>query len=304
MQREIFARNLRRLRLEKGYTQEQLAEMMNVSPKSVSRWECGNTLPDVMQLPELARVYGVTVEDLYREEVSVYPNFAQRLLAVYEASGRTEDFLAAEREFAQLMEGEHTADDLRAFGVLYHYMMSRCAAAAEEYLKAAMEKAERSDRVYLSAAQQKTALLCAMGRGGEDIARYERELREDTSDPRRWLLSVAAHHLSGENERALELAEEAVSKFPENALLCIYAGDICRALKRFDEAFDYWKRARELDKAALDPYYSMGFCYEELGRYAEACEVWNDLRRELMSRGLTQECKLPTEHAKFCEARK
>ena len=93
MNHEHFSGNLRRLRQQKGLTQEQLANHLGVSVQSVSRWECAITLPDVMLLPELARLYGVTVDDLYRSDARGYPSYAQRLLAVYEASGRTEDFL-------------------------------------------------------------------------------------------------------------------------------------------------------------------------------------------------------------------
>ena len=46
-----------------GLTQEQVAEMLQVSAQTVSRWECGSTLPDAMTLPEIARLYGVTVDD-------------------------------------------------------------------------------------------------------------------------------------------------------------------------------------------------------------------------------------------------
>lgn len=62
----MLTENLKRLRCEKGLTQEQVAHRLGVSPQSVSRWECAATLPDVMLLPELARLYGVTVDDLYR----------------------------------------------------------------------------------------------------------------------------------------------------------------------------------------------------------------------------------------------
>jgi len=112
----IFSANLRRLRLSKGYTQEQVAAQLGVSPQSVSRWECSSTLPDVLLLPQIARLYHVTVDDLYREDAKGYPSYAQRLLAVYEASGRTEDFLAAEQEFLRISAGEHTADDHGASG--------------------------------------------------------------------------------------------------------------------------------------------------------------------------------------------
>lgn len=303
MNKERFAENLRRLRLGRGYTQERLAEEMGVSAQSVSRWECGNTLPDVLQLPRLARIYGTTVEDLFREEATSYPNYAQRLLAVYEATGRTEDFLLAEQEFIHLLAGEHTADDLRAFGVLYHYMVKFCSNRALEFLEAAMGKSDRGSWVWNSAAQQKTALLCDLGHGAEEAARYDRELNNDPADVQLWCLCVNAHYLAGENERALELAQIALVRFPNNAVLNLHAGDICRVLERCDEAFEYWKRARELDKTLLDVFYSMGFCYEEMGEYSKAYQVWSDLHKELINRGLTRECQFTAEHTKRCKER-
>lgn len=56
--------NLKQLRLRKGLTQEQLAEIFNVSPQAVSRWENGTTHPDITLLPGLAIFYGVSVDDL------------------------------------------------------------------------------------------------------------------------------------------------------------------------------------------------------------------------------------------------
>ncbi len=301
MDSKAFADRLRRLRTEKGCTQEKLAELLGVSPQSVSRWDCGTTLPDVTLLPAIARVYGVTIDDLYREDAYTYPNLAQRLLSVYEASGRSEDFLAAEQEFAKLMTEEHTPDDLRSFGVLYHYMTKYCAARALDYLEAAIQAAEEGNWVRSSAAQQKIALLCDLGRGSEEAERYDRELDKDRADPQRWLLCVTANERAGETQRALELVEKALSRFPENALLHIHAGDICRTLKEYDRAFTYWRQAKELEQKQLDVDFSMGFCYEELGQYEKARQVWQELRQELISRGLTAEQQLPAEHIRLCQ---
>lgn len=59
-----FAANLRKLRLEKHLTQEQTAAQLGVSAQAVSRWETGATLPDVMLLPDIAKLYSVLVDDL------------------------------------------------------------------------------------------------------------------------------------------------------------------------------------------------------------------------------------------------
>ena len=106
--------NLRRLRLAINYTQEQAAQLLNISPKSLSRWECGSSMPDVLLLPEIARLYCVTIDDLFREKSIAYANYAARLAAVYEATSDINDFINAEREYTTLIRsGNYTMDDLR-----------------------------------------------------------------------------------------------------------------------------------------------------------------------------------------------
>jgi len=92
---ETISKNLRKLRGEKHMTQEQVAEKLGVSAQSVSRWETGATFPDILLLPELAKLYGVLVDDLFKESPEGYDNYANRLLAVYESTWKHEDFLAA-----------------------------------------------------------------------------------------------------------------------------------------------------------------------------------------------------------------
>ena len=48
-----------------GLTQQELADRLNISSKTVSRWESGVQLPDVALVPEIARVLGITVNELY-----------------------------------------------------------------------------------------------------------------------------------------------------------------------------------------------------------------------------------------------
>ncbi len=51
-------------RKEKGITQEQLAEHMGVSKAAVSKWESGQSYPDILLLPELATFFNVSVDEL------------------------------------------------------------------------------------------------------------------------------------------------------------------------------------------------------------------------------------------------
>ncbi len=55
---------LRELRKEKQLTQEQLAEQLSVTARTVSRWENGNNLPDLSILVELSEFYGVDIREI------------------------------------------------------------------------------------------------------------------------------------------------------------------------------------------------------------------------------------------------
>ena len=65
---ERIARNLALYRKRVGMTQAELAERINYSDKSVSKWESGNGVPDIYILVQLAEIFGVTVNDLVAEE--------------------------------------------------------------------------------------------------------------------------------------------------------------------------------------------------------------------------------------------
>ena len=79
-----------------------------------------------------------------------------------------------------------------------------------------------------------------------------------------------------------------------------YCG-VCRAMKKYEEAFLYWNKALDLDSNYLDAQYSKGFCYEEMGEYKNAYEIWSQLSDTLRKRGfdiemthinaLLQKCK-------------
>ncbi len=64
----IIAKNIQKLRQEKGMTQLELAEKLNYSDKSVSKWERGESLPDIVVLKSVADLFEVTLDYLVEEE--------------------------------------------------------------------------------------------------------------------------------------------------------------------------------------------------------------------------------------------
>lgn len=66
--REYFAKNLSTYRKALGITQLELAEKLNYSDKSISKWERGDGLPDLTVTAQLADIFGLTVNDLIAEK--------------------------------------------------------------------------------------------------------------------------------------------------------------------------------------------------------------------------------------------
>ncbi len=61
---ETLGRRIANLRKEKQLTQDELAQLLDVSPQAVSKWENDQTCPDISLLPKLAKILGVTVDEL------------------------------------------------------------------------------------------------------------------------------------------------------------------------------------------------------------------------------------------------
>ncbi|MBW9155594.1 helix-turn-helix domain-containing protein [Clostridium tagluense] len=63
-----FSEKLQRLRKEKALSQEQLAELLNVSRQSVSKWESVQTYPEINKLIILSDLFKITIDDLVKDK--------------------------------------------------------------------------------------------------------------------------------------------------------------------------------------------------------------------------------------------
>ena len=80
---------LKALRKEKELTQEQLAEQLRVSGRTVSRWETGSNMPDIAMLVELAEFYGVSIPEIIngeRKSENMDPKAKETAIAMAEYS--------------------------------------------------------------------------------------------------------------------------------------------------------------------------------------------------------------------------
>ncbi len=105
---------LRELRTEKSLTQEKLAEKLNVSGRTVSRWENGNNMPDLSIIVELADFYDIDIRELLngeRKSEKMNEDLKETLDAVAQYS-------AAEKEKIKKELNTYTAGSAVYFGLL------------------------------------------------------------------------------------------------------------------------------------------------------------------------------------------
>ncbi len=65
---KTIGKKLHELRKQSGFTQDYVAEKLGVSAQAVSKWENDIACPDIMTLPNIAELYGITVDELFKNE--------------------------------------------------------------------------------------------------------------------------------------------------------------------------------------------------------------------------------------------
>lgn len=86
--KKIIGANIARYRKEKNMTQQELANHLNISFQAVSKWECGQTTPDVYLLPLIASILGTSVDQL----LGYSHNFDGAVITDYEERYRTDEY--------------------------------------------------------------------------------------------------------------------------------------------------------------------------------------------------------------------
>ena len=305
MNTTVFSENMKKFRVAKKYTQEDVAEKLCVTAQSVSRWECGNTLPDVMLLPEIAKLYGVMVDDLFKKQSVAYDNYAQRLSALYEISEDPEDFLRCRLEYQKLMKtGELSLYDKWNYGWLHKAMMTFCRDEALKYFDEVLaDKSDKNCLPYRRAASMKMHMLFSMGKGEEILSELQLAMDEagGNLDEREWFLLIEAYENAHQYEKALTVCADALQKFPDNWELCISMGDIYYRMENYNEAIVWCEKAGEIGTYFCDEKYDIALCYRKLEKFKEAYQVYLEIADIHRKNGYDVEAEQALGYAKEIE---
>ena len=92
-----FAEKLYTLRTQSGYSQEVLAEKLNVSRQAVSKWEPGPTLPETDQLIAISELFHVSIDSLLIDSINLNTfESMDRILVKFLSSARDMDDISEE----------------------------------------------------------------------------------------------------------------------------------------------------------------------------------------------------------------
>lgn len=282
----VFSNNLKKFRTQKNLTQEKVADILDVNAQTVSRWECGTTLPDAMILPEIAKIYCVTVDDLYRDTSSAYDNYAQRLAEIFIETRKPDDFLLAHNEFEKSKHsGEYSPEDKRIHSSILIAMINLCKKQAIDNIDNIINEFEKENnispenRIYWRTRYQKTIYYHTLENGQYICDEQVKRLEKSPDSFMEYAVTIHAFRFCGFFNKAYEYFEEANKKYPNNWEILVNGAEVCKALKKYEEGVKYCDMANSLPQAEifLDQLYTKAFCLEGLGEYNKALPIWKTI---------------------------
>ena len=106
MERIHINERLRELRIKSGYTQSQIAKILNIDRSTYSYYEIGKTMPDVSSLLTLAKVFNISISELLADESN--PKMMKRL----SDSGIKMDYITGKKNASHIYELSNTEQEL------------------------------------------------------------------------------------------------------------------------------------------------------------------------------------------------
>lgn len=102
-----LAEQLKTLRKEKNISQEKLAAYLGISYQAISKWENGNAYPDIQLLPDIARFFGITIDELLQveklDEQALFDDYVSKAERLFRNGEDMEKILSLWKEAYQKM---------------------------------------------------------------------------------------------------------------------------------------------------------------------------------------------------------
>ena len=272
--------NIKRLRSDKGITQEQLAEVMNVTCAAVSKWERSETYPDITMLQPLAFYFGVSLDELMGYDKKRVNEEIEKIIAEYWGCMRN-DWGKAQKIIKNAYK-EYPND----YRIMYQYMWSLGVSDAEPDLdttKAVKDEIEPiCDKIIenctdvhlcLGAWKMKAILLHAEGKTEESLKIHSEQFGD-------WYFSTGQMNeqlFTKDRPEYLYWAKRNMYELVE------YAADKLVKSYFFDVEYPCNKMVEKVEEIG-DGVYRMGCDLNEAFLITIAKNVFGRLRNDLIAR--------------------
>ena len=263
---------IRFLRFRASLTQEQLADRLGVSAQAVSKWENAVAMPDISLLPELAEVFGVSIDELFdltsdqkfrriESRMDIQEELEPDVFREYEEFLREQTVRGKERQRAAVLLAH-----------LYHHRMEADAGKAARYARETIlnEPEKKACQWLLQKAEGAAAWDWNIANHSRIIDFYKAVIERDPGEPKTplpyyYLLdNLIADHRTKEAADYLRRAQRLPAFRPMK--LPVYSAAI--ALAEYDEA----KADGIMEQALADDPDNADLLFEAAQYYARKCE--------------------------------
>ncbi|MBQ2902708.1 MAG: helix-turn-helix domain-containing protein [Agathobacter sp.] len=311
---------IKSLRLKAGLTQEKLADELNVSFQTISKWENNVCAPDITMLPKLSVFFGVTIDELFdltsAQKISRIENMLEMERELpYNTFVETIDFLKEQLEVQE--------DKGKIYGMIahvyHHRVVSDCDKVAEYAKKSMREKPEVKDCQWLLDKAEGAVVADWNFANHLKTIRFFKEQVENHPEIARNYLYLMDNLLSDNRteetkkflqiyrtleghkdflvlyyealiaiaEHDVALAEQKIGKLKEDYAeddgAMFQVADYYASQCNYEEAIRYYEKCYELDEKPrfYDPLHGIALIYEIQGRYADAIKTYDRIVQNL-----------------------
>lgn len=236
-----IGKQIRIHRLRCNMTQEKLAEALCVTAQAVSKWENGVSYPDIMLLPELSSLLGITVDSLFESGKETHLNRIERMIENETAFSR-EDFDYAERYLKDCcLETEDRPRCLNMLAELYNHRARMYYDQAGEIAKQAIEldPENHGNHAAFCEAMNGEFMDWCITNHIRIIEYYQDYVKKHPNDRAGYLWLMDNLIADGRLEEAKTVLH-AMRQIGETYHFLLYKGWITRYEHGWDAAFEYW----------------------------------------------------------------
>ncbi len=300
---------IKKLRTERGITQEELASKIGVSYQAVSKWETNTTTPDIAILPQLALFFGVSMDALFSMNQDDYIERISKMIRD-EYSITPENFVWAERYLKGLLSEEKQNNTARTLLVeLYEHRENRDSLAGGRLCEEGLliepsnialigkltrirEKRNEADRLIkfletlYSKNIQNIVVIDALISAYIKYGKYDNATNLMSLSKKRAIFDVYKGDIElafGNKESAKSIwASAALANYNDSHLLfeiaerCNKINDTETALKLYQQSYEVAPSPKE-----MDPLYALAFLYTNIGIKEKAIQMWENIIKAL-----------------------